>query len=442
MEGPRFVFETELHDAGGFAKVIRGRDKYLERDVAVKVLDPLLANSEEADRERFRREARILARLSHPNIPAIYDVDFTEEHFHIIFEFIAGENLKQVIDENGPCQLSDVRRWFSQIASALEHAHSLGVIHRDIKPPNIIITDDRASAYLVDFGIAISEEDGRRITESGYVIGTPGYMSPEQEAGAPLDTTTDLYSLAITLYEALSASRVPVGDYEALSISNEAISPEIDALIQDCLRSKGERVSTAREFSSRLAGALQPAKTLSEVLAHGRLHELAAVIEQYSATDFAKLPEGQRMLILEKTASVVNSGDPHLDYPGAQLLELLLERGLMLEAEQYRDIVKPAFFWAFEKRFGDYLGKESLTLALERASYQAPQQAHTVLREEFSVFLSKVKMREKEDWYLHRVRTIVQTLMANPCCTAGADSLAQVLRTVNEVQRSRPDSGL
>ena len=256
MNDPRFVFETEPHDAGGFARVIKGRDNYLERDVAVKVLDPLLSKFEESDHERFRREAKILARLSHPNIPAIYDVDFGEDHFHIIFEFIAGRNLKQMLQEDGACQLPDVRRWFSQISSALEHAHGMGIIHRDIKPANIIIGEDRSSAFLVDFGIAISSEDARRITPWGYVIGTPGYMSPEQEAGEPVDKGTDIYSLAITLYEALSTARVPVGDYQALSIANEAIPPQIDDLIQDCLQPKGERVSTAREFASRLAGAL------------------------------------------------------------------------------------------------------------------------------------------------------------------------------------------
>jgi len=442
MSEPRFVLEASPHGAGGFAKVIKGRDNYLERDVAVKVRDPLITKFGEADRERFRREARILAKLSHPNIPSIYDVAFGEGQFHIIFEFIDGENLKSIIHENGACPLSDVRRWFAQIASALEHAHSLGIIHRDIKPANIMITPNRDSAYLVDFGIAISAADGKRLTNAGYVIGTPGYMSPEQEAGEPVDIRTDLYSLGITLYEALSASRIPVGDYQPLSLAYEGIPPEVDDLIQDCLAPQGQRLGTAREFAARLAGALKPAKTLSEVLAHGRLHELTAVIEQYSATDFAKLPAGQRALILEKTSDVVTSGETRLDYAGAQLLELLVERGLQLAPDEYRSIVAPAFDWGFNKKFGDYLGKEALRNALERAAYEAHATAHAVLREEFAAFIGEIDLGQKEDWYLHCLRRIIQTLMANPCCSVGADKLAESLRSVNKAQRSRPQSEL
>jgi serine/threonine protein kinase len=437
--GTRFQFELEPHDAGGFAKVIKGRDNYLDRDIAVKVLDPLLCKSEEADRERFRREAKILARLSHPNIPAIYDVWFEDEHFYIIFEFVSGRNLKNMLQENGPFPLSEIRRWFAQIASALEHSHSLGIIHRDIKPSNLIVTADRTSAYLVDFGIAITKEDGQRLTQAGYVIGTPGYMSPEQEASEPLDNSTDIYSLGITLYECLSGVKVPVGDYQELSMKNEAIPPEVDALIQDCFLPKGNRVSTAREFAARLAGALQPAKTLSEVLAHGRLHELTAVIEQYAAQDFTKLPSGQRSLIIEKTVDIIDSNDLHLDYAGVQLLELLLVRGILLPEDDYRQIVAPAYTWAFEKRFGDRLGQESLRVALENAAFDAQAAAHGILCQEFATFFERTDIGDKEDWYLNGLRKIIQTLMANPSCTdTVTPQLAKALRAVNKLQRSRP----
>ena len=183
----RFSFQPCLHGAGGFAKVIKGRDNALERDIAVKVLDPLVTQFSEADQERFRREARILAKLSHPNIPAIYDVDFSDGHFMIIYQFIDGQTLREIINDSGPVQISTARTWFHQIASALEHAHGLGITHRDIKPENIIITPNRESAYLVDFGIAITAEDGKKLTKSGFVMGTPGYMSPEQQAGDPVD---------------------------------------------------------------------------------------------------------------------------------------------------------------------------------------------------------------------------------------------------------------
>ena len=112
---PRFEFKDEPHGAGGFAKVIRGRDNVLERDIAVKVLDPLLGPDFDAsDQERFRREARTLAKLSHPNIPAIYDVQFST-HFLIIFEFIEGLTLRQIIEGRGQIGLAEAKRWFGQI---------------------------------------------------------------------------------------------------------------------------------------------------------------------------------------------------------------------------------------------------------------------------------------------------------------------------------------
>ena len=151
--------------------MIHGKDNALDRDVAVKVLSSLLTEFSGPDQERFKREARILAKLSHPNIPAIYDVDFNEGRFLIIFQFIEGQNLREVISNAGAVPIAQARVWFHQLASALEYAHKLGIIHRDVKPENIIITPNKESAYLVDFGIAISAEDGKKLTKSGFVVG-------------------------------------------------------------------------------------------------------------------------------------------------------------------------------------------------------------------------------------------------------------------------------
>ena len=174
----RFEFEAQMHGVGGFGRVVKGRDTYLERDIAVKILDPLVTRFNEPERERFKREARIIANLKHPNIPAIYDVEFSEDQFLIVFEFIDGKTLRKIIEEGEPCALADARRWLTQVASALDYAHQMKVIHRDVKPENIIIAPDGATAYLVDFGIAISTQDGKKLTKEGYVVGTPGYMSP------------------------------------------------------------------------------------------------------------------------------------------------------------------------------------------------------------------------------------------------------------------------
>lgn len=221
----RFTFEGKPHGEGGFGRVIRGRDHSLDRDIAVKVLDPLLTQFEEAERERFKREARTLARLSHPNIPAVYDVVFGPAQFLIIFQFVEGPTLRKILEEEGPAELAKVQLWFRQIAAALEHAHSLGIVHRDIKPENIIITPDRETAYLVDWGIALSTQEAKRITSTGGWIGTPGYMSPEQQAGEHVDARSDLYSLGVTLYETLAGKQIPQGNYEDVADLNQAIPP-------------------------------------------------------------------------------------------------------------------------------------------------------------------------------------------------------------------------
>src|SRR6185436_5746133 len=154
----RFTYQTQVHAEGGFGKILRGRDNVLERDIAVKVLSPLASAITDNHLERFRREAKILASLSHPNIPSIYDVKFDKSEFLIFFQFIHGKTLRQLLDKEGAAPLTQARLWFTQIASALEHAHANNVIHRDVKPDNIIITENRETAYLVDFGIALTPE--------------------------------------------------------------------------------------------------------------------------------------------------------------------------------------------------------------------------------------------------------------------------------------------
>ncbi len=110
----RYTFQEKTHGAGGFGKVIRGHDQYLDRDIAVKILDPLATQFGEGEQERFKREARILAKLSHPNIPAVYDVIFDPPNFYIITEFIEGINLKVLIEDDGPCSVTDARLWINQ----------------------------------------------------------------------------------------------------------------------------------------------------------------------------------------------------------------------------------------------------------------------------------------------------------------------------------------
>jgi serine/threonine protein kinase len=434
----RYVYQEDLVGAGGFGKVRVAHDTTLDRSVAIKTLDPILKAFSEKEQERFKREARTLAKLSHPNNPAVYEVEFTKGSFNIFFQYIEGQNLRTTIDKNGPTQIGVAKNWFYQIASALEHAHKLGIIHRDIKPENIVITPDQQTAYLVDFGIALSAEEAKRLTETGYVVGTRGYMSPEQLAGEALDLRTDIYSLGVTLYEVLAGKRMPVGGYEDLS-ANEAIPPAIDDLIEDCLLPKERRLGSARLFGNRLLTSLsQPSRPLSDVLVHGKLHELASVIEELTASEFMALPPGQRILTLSKISDVVTSKDRNLSYAGEHFLQLLLTRGILLPKDDYREIVSPAIQWAFEMRFDSSVGRESLRKGLEEAAFIARDGAYDVITEEILAYLHEVDLSVKEDWYLHTVRDVVEALMANQECSTGASQLGTVFRSINRVQRGKP----
>jgi serine/threonine-protein kinase len=434
---PRYEFEPKPHGEGGFARVIRGKDLELERDVAVKVLNRLATQFSPSEQERFRREARTLARLSHPNIPSIYDVDFGPGKFLIYFQFIEGTTLRKILDDEGVADFPRVQSWLKQVASALDHAHSLGVVHRDVKPDNIIITADRETAYLVDFGIALSVQEAKRLTESGNWIGTPGYMSPEQQAGEEVDAKADLYSLGVTLYESLAGRSIPQGQYQEISVLNQAVPPHIDELVRACLEPKERRLESAKAFIAKLGMSLVPQRPLSEVLSHGRLHEIASSLRELTSQSLMQLPAGQRALILVKVDDIVASEEPNLQYAIDQFLELLLTRGLLLEEDRYRDIVKPAIARGYEKTIDGRQGSRTLRDALVNASMLAQANPHRVLREEFVSYLKRTDLHQNPDWLLHDTREMLQALLANQACTEDAAELAQSLRQVNRIQTER-----
>jgi serine/threonine-protein kinase len=191
---------------GGMGIVYRAKDRRLKRTVAIKLLPPELAFRSEI-RSRFLREAETAAQLSHPNIVPIYSVDERDGLVYFAMACIDGDNLAKLLHERGRFDVDETRRILREVADALAYAHGRGVVHRDIKPDNIILDRDNRRPMVTDFGIARAVTDGAdsRLTATGMAIGTPAYMSPEQAAGdREIDGRSDLYSLGIVGYHMLA----------------------------------------------------------------------------------------------------------------------------------------------------------------------------------------------------------------------------------------------
>lgn len=254
---------------GGMALVYRAHDILLNRNVAIKVLRSQFVHDEEFIR-RFRREAQSAASLSHPNVVSIYDVGQEDEIHYIVMEYIEGKNLNEIIKERAPLQVDESVRIASQICDALDHAHQNQIIHRDIKPHNILIGRN-GRVKVTDFGIARAVTS-TTITQTGSVVGSVHYFSPEHAKGVTTGEKSDLYSLGIVLYQMLTGSLPFLGespisvalkhlqeDFEEPKILNPLIPQSVENVILKSMRKNpDERYHSAKEMLQDLETCLLP----------------------------------------------------------------------------------------------------------------------------------------------------------------------------------------
>ena len=250
------------------SSVYRAHDSVLDRKVALKVLHQRLI-SEKEYLERFRREARMVAGLLHQNIVTVIDRGEDDGCPFIVFEFVAGENLKQLVDRSGPLPVDRALELAIQIAHGLSFAHVNGYVHRDVKPQNVLLNGD-GEAKVTDFGIARSLDVEHGVTQTGTVLGTSDYIAPEQAQGRHVSEHTDMYSLGVVLYELLTGGLPFSGDnFVAVAMRhiNELpprvserrpdVPPRLDAAVARALAKKPEdRFPTMSAFAAELEACL------------------------------------------------------------------------------------------------------------------------------------------------------------------------------------------
>jgi serine/threonine-protein kinase len=262
----------ELVGSGGMSSVYRAHDRLLDRKVALKILHEQYTADDDYV-ERFRREARAVATLSHPNIVTVIDRGEHESKQFIVFEYVDGENLKRLIERRGPAPVTTALELAMQVARGLSFAHQQGLVHRDVKPQNVLLNGD-GQAKVTDFGIARSLDVKHGMTQTGTVLGTSDYIAPEQAQGQRVDEHTDVYSLGVVLYELLT-NEVPFPGENFVAVAmrhiNEPpppirdkrpdVSPRLEAAVHRAMaKQPGDRFQTMAEFCQELEANLAEAQ--------------------------------------------------------------------------------------------------------------------------------------------------------------------------------------
>src|SRR3954470_5028764 len=262
---------------GGMGSVYKASQPAMKRMVAIKILHPKLANRKDLT-SRFRREARAMSQLSHPNTVKVFMYGEMEEDgsLYIVMEMLEGKNLNQAVRKDGPIPTERAIPILIQVCGALQEAHELGIVHRDLKPENIFLSKQGGIAdypKVLDFGLAKVTERQMQpgsiiLTQEGMVFGTPEFMSPEQAQGKTLDARSDIYSLAVILYEVLTGklpfdAKRPMENIQlhvqkepiplSKRVTGKTFPPELDAAIAKALsKNRDDRFQTAAEFAAAL----------------------------------------------------------------------------------------------------------------------------------------------------------------------------------------------
>lgn len=273
---------------GGMARVYRAFDRVLKREVAIKMLAEG-ALTELSSLERFRREARAAAGLTHPNIVAIFDWGETGGAAFMVMELIPGTNLKQLIRERGPLPEREALDIAAQVAAALQVAHEHGIIHRDVKPQNILVEPD-GQVKMTDFGIARAA-GLTQLTATDAIAGSPYYLSPEQAQRATVDHRTDIYSLGAVLYEMLTGSELFHGTPIEVALQHVNTPPPSPRVIRPALSAETESAilrALAKDPKRRFTDAAAMRGTLRRIrdtLPSGEAEEIPAVVAQPDEAD-------------------------------------------------------------------------------------------------------------------------------------------------------------
>jgi len=305
---------------GGMAEVYLARDLLLDRPVAVKVLFPEFA-SDQSFVERFRREARAAANLNHPNIVSIYDWGEENGTYFIVMEYVDGLTLRDVIRRQGPLMAIRAAEIGADIAAGLHFAHVNGVVHRDVKPGNVIITTSQVK--VTDFGIARAGDPGEALTQAGAVMGTATYFSPEQAQGHVVDLRSDVYSLGVVLYE-MVAARPPFTGDNPVSIAyqhvreepaplreyNPDVPPAFEAIINKAMaKNRANRYASAEDLRVDLVRFTQGQPVSAEPLVpDAATTGIMARNGDGPATRVQSGVEGTRVVAVDETLMAVDEG--------------------------------------------------------------------------------------------------------------------------------------